>query len=131
MNLQNRPITSIQQVQNEGIQKKPVRNTGSSIGSNQFDSILKQQLGKQQEVKFSKHANQRLQSRNIELTSEQKLKLNQGIESASAKGIKDSLVLMDNVALVVNVPSKTVVTALSKQESSAHVFTNIDGAVVI
>lgn len=80
---------------------------------------------------FSKHANQRLQSRNIELSSEQKLKLNQGIENASAKGIKDSLVLMDDVALVVNVPSKTVVTALSKQESSAHVFTHIDGAVII
>jgi flagellar operon protein len=38
---------------------------------------------------------------------------------------------MDDVALVVNIESKTVVTALSKQESKAHVFTNIDGAVVI
>jgi flagellar operon protein len=64
------------------------------------------------------------------LTDEQMLKLQDGVKSASAKGIKESLVLMDDIALVVNIENKTVVTALSRQESKEHVFTNIDGAEV-
>lgn len=132
MNIQGRPMTSIQQVQNERLNKgqsKQQVNVSQGIGS--FDQILQQQIGKTDEVKFSKHANQRLESRQISLTNEQMLRLQNGVNSAQEKGIKESLVLMDEVALVVNVENKTVVTALSKQESREHVFTNIDGAVVI
>ncbi len=82
-------------------------------------------------VKFSKHATSRLDSRQINLSEEQMTRLNAGIDKAMAKGIRESLVLMDNVALVVNIENKTVVTALDHSEATDHVFTNIDGAVVI
>ena len=82
------------------------------------------------EVRFSKHANQRLESRNITLSETQRLRLNEGIEKARDKSINDTLVMMDNLAFIVNVKNNTVVTALEQNEDN-NVFTNIDGAVIV
>ncbi len=78
-------------------------------------------------VVFSKHANMRINSRNINLTSEQIDRLEVGVDKARTKGINDSLVLIDDLALVVNVRNNIVVTAV---ENNDRVFTNIDGAVI-
>ena len=40
-------------------------------------------------------------------------------------------VLVDDIAFIVNVPSKTVVTAMDQAETNSNVFTNIDGAVIM
>ena len=72
----------------------------------------------------------RLSLRNIELTNEQMDRLNQGKIEASEKGIKDSLILVDQLAFIVNVPNNTVVTAMDQTENKSNVFTNIDGAVI-
>ena len=47
------------------------------------------------------------------------------------KGIKESLVMVDSLAFIVNVPNKTVVTAMDQTDSKENVFTNIDGAVIV
>ena len=54
-----------------------------------------------------------------------------GVQKASEKGIKESLVLIDSLAFIVNVPNKTVVTAMDQGESIDNIFTNIDGAVIV
>ncbi|MCL2047627.1 MAG: flagellar protein [Defluviitaleaceae bacterium] len=82
-----------------------------------------------QPVNFSKHAAVRLSDRNISLTGEQLQRLTDGVGKADEKGIRDSLVLVDDVALVVNIKSRTVITALSQSQES--VFSNIDGAVIV
>lgn len=97
-------------------------------GKDSFESILKNTFD---EVKFSKHASRRLNERSLDLTPEQAHRLSEGVEKAGAKGIQDSLVLMDSMAFIVNVPSNTVVTALDPNESMEKIFTNIDGAVII
>ena len=130
MTINNRPIPSIKQVQNERQVTSPRKNQGQVAGS-PFQSILQQQLQRSESLKFSKHASARLTSRQIDLSAEQMERLNSGVDKAMAKGIKESLVLMDNIALVVNVENRTVVTALDRSETKEHVFTNIDGAVVI
>ena len=103
--------------------------------SKQFSSIEQVTgqylLRQQQQLKFSKHAAQRLESRNISLSEEQNARLEDGVEQAHAKGIKDSLVLVDSLAFIVNVPSKTVVTAMDQTETQSNIFTNIDGAVIM
>lgn len=81
-------------------------------------------------MKFSKHANQRLENRNIELSKDQLERLNQGVGQARTKQIQESLVMMDNLAFIVNVKNNTVVTAMEQGESG-QVFTNIDGAVIV
>lgn len=129
MTIHNRPIPSIQQVQQQRQTVKPKGQQGVATGG--FQSILQQQLQQSSHLKFSKHATSRLTSRQINLSDEQMVRLSTGIDKAMAKGIKESLVLMDNVALVVNVENRTVVTALDHSEATDHVFTNIDGAVVL
>jgi len=81
------------------------------------------------EILFSKHAEKRLQSRQIELSEMDKLKLEGAMNSLEKKGAKDSLVLMGELAFIVNVPSKTVVTALSKDQMKEQIFTNIDSTI--
>ena len=82
-------------------------------------------------VKFSKHASMRLNSRGINLTKEQSDRLENGIVAARNKGINDSLVMVDSLAFIVNIPNNTVVTAIDKNETINNVFTNIDGAVIM
>ena len=82
------------------------------------------------ELKFSKHAAGRLIDRNIELSETQMERLQEGARNAGQKGIKDSLVIVDELAFIVNVPNKTVVTALDQTEARGNIFTNIDGAVI-
>lgn len=100
-----------------------------------FEEILhKQQVQKQQpaeNVKFSKHAANRLSDRNIELTDKQLERLNDGTKKAGEKGIRDSLVLVDQIAFIVNTKSNTVITAMDQTEADENIYTNIDGAVII
>lgn len=70
-------------------------------------------------------------TRNINLTDEQNNRLRSGVQKASEKGINESLVIVDSLAFIVNVPNKTVVTAMDQKEAADNIFTNIDGAVII
>ena len=58
-------------------------------------------------------------------------RLNDGARKAGQKGIRDSLVIVDDLAFIVNVPNKTVVTAMNSRETEENVFTNINGAVIM
>jgi flagellar operon protein len=124
-------FTSIQQVTDTYLKNT---NKSSNINvSDSFASYLHNQIdeaSKVGEVKFSKHASKRLDDRDIVMTEEQKLRLNEGILKAEAKGIQDSLVMVDSLAFIVNVPSNTVITALQNDASEEGIFTNIDGAVI-
>lgn len=96
-----------------------------------FQQILEQskQAGEgEKSLKFSKHANQRLLSRNIDLSKNQLERLESGAQKAREKGINESLVMVDDLAFIVNVKNNTVVTAVNHKEDG--VFTNIDGAVI-
>ncbi len=127
----NPNFTSIERVAgtylNPAAESKPL---GSMNGAS-FEDIFKQKLDNASELKFSKHATQRLDDRNIELTEEQSQRLEEGVLKASEKGITDSLVLVDSLAFIVNVPNQTVVTAMDQTESDENIFTNIDGAVIV
>jgi len=92
-----------------------------------FEKILQQEL---KELKFSKHAQERLSSRNIQLSTEDVSTLGQAVAKAQEKGSQDSLVLLRDMAFIVNVPNKTVVTAMDSEQMKNNVFTNIDSAVI-
>ena len=104
----------------------------NTISSNNSGNDFKNLFDELTNVQFSKHANTRLADRNINLSQDQLDRLEQGIDDAKLKGIRDSLVLVDNIAMVVNIPSRTVITALNQteQQSEKNIFTNIDGAVI-
>jgi flagellar operon protein len=82
-------------------------------------------------LKFSAHAMQRLESRNITLTSDDVARMNAMADKAAAKGAKQSLFLMHDVALVVSIKNRTVITAVDGDSMKDNVFTNIDSAAII
>lgn len=96
-----------------------------------FREILESKTERTDGLKFSKHASLRLEQRGIQLTYEQMERLNDGTKKAQIKGIRDSLVIVDELAFIVNIPKNTVITAMDSTETNGNVFTNIDGAVIM
>lgn len=131
MNPISKNFTSIEQATSQYL--NPSNTNKDSIRTNtgqSFQEILEQQrVQNTGGLKFSKHASERLVSRNIDLTSSQLGRLETGAKKASEKGIKESLVMVDNLAFIVNVKNNTVVTAVNDGED--RIFTNIDGAVIM
>ncbi len=106
--------------------RNPAQSTASQFGDVSFRDLLDRQT-----LKFSQHAEHRLQQRGIVLNADQLSRIAGAVEQAAAKGAKDSLVLFRDIAMIVNVPNRTVVTAMDGASMNEHVFTQIDSAVLI
>jgi flagellar operon protein len=110
----------------ELVQGQTVQQPAQQVGAgSDFATILQDRL------KVSGHAQTRLQSRNIQLDQSDWERVLDGVDKAAAKGARESLVMVDDVALVVSVKNRTVITAVDKQNLKDNVFTNIDSAVVV
>lgn len=123
----NKPIVPI----GKPIQPPKPSESRQADKSTSFDSVLQQELSRQSEVKFSKHAAERLQSRNIRLTKDDMNKLSEAVNKAAEKGVKETLIIMGNSAFIANVKNKMIITAATEDNLKNNVFTNIDGAVII
>jgi flagellar operon protein len=135
MNRLQSSFMSIEQVTNAYLNNGSVeRQEGTDSQEISFEEALEQAQNKEQassQVTFSKHANDRLASRNINLNDEQMLRLNNGVMQAKEKSINESLVMMDNIAFIVNIKNNTVITAIDQATNDSNIFTNIDGAVIV
>lgn len=97
-----------------------------------FDEILQKNIKTGDNgLKFSKHALKRIDARNIDVSPQLVAQMNSAVDKADGKGVKGALILSGTTAFIVNVPSKTVVTAMDSGEMKENIFTNIDGAVII
>lgn len=120
--------TPLESIRGQLLQNSPKTNN-SPQAELSFQDIF--QSTKEQAVdslKFSKHANERLATRNINLSAEQMERLENGTTKAREKGIRESLVMVDGLAFIVNVKNNTVITAVG--DAADSIFTNIDGAVI-
>ena len=112
----------------------PIEQVGNQVSINpqspsiSFDSVFQQELEK---IKFSNHALKRLENRNIQLGDADISKIQSAVERAELKGSKDSLVMMEDTAFIVNIPNRTVVTAMAVGSSYENIFTNIDSVVFV
>ena len=104
------------------------RAQGATQGKGSFASIL---AGAEQKVSFSRHAISRLESRNLDFSEQDLAKLDEVVAKMDAKGAKESLVYLNDVALIVSVPNKTVITAMDGMSARENIFTNIDSAAII
>jgi flagellar operon protein len=91
-----------------------------------FKELLSEEIGK---LKFSGHATKRINGREINLTELDIMRLENAVEKAESKNSKDSLVILDEKAFIVNVPNRTIVTLLNKSQLNENVITQIDSAV--
>lgn len=81
-------------------------------------------------VQFSGHAESRVHSRSIQFDESQLIRLGKAVQSASDKGAKKALVMLDDMALIVGVDKRTVITVVDNQGIRDNVFTSIDSAVI-
>lgn len=134
MDIQKNGFLSIEQLTNQYLHNTRKQQTDGRGDGLSFQEILQQKtegtVGAET-LTFSKHATGRLEDRNIELSTSQLERLNDGARKAGEKGIKDSLVIVDELAFIVNIPNRTVVTAINSMEATDNVFTNINGAVIM
>ena len=142
-NMINNNINSIERM-TEAISKRKKQDVNATYNGPSFTEILSRQKSideliadRTEEtvvsggIRFTKHADARLMQRNIILTDEQMTRLEEGTRKASDKGIKESLVLVDDLAFIVNTDKKMVITAIDQNSSEDNIYTNIDGAVII
>ena len=99
--------------------------------SNAFENILKEKINTKADFTISNHAAKRLQDRNISFNENDISNINKGINIASEKGSKDSLIIYKDVALVASIKNRTIITAVDKNENKENVFTNIDSVVML
>ncbi len=125
MNVQNPRLQGLADASRVGTVAPPPRAATAPAGGSSFADALDGAL------KVSGHAQSRLASRGIELDGAAWDRVRGGVDKAAAKGARESLVLMDDVALVVSVKNRTVITAVDKGSLKDNVFTNIDSAVIV
>ena len=122
---QSQPILPLNQTatvkSSQAVAKK--NNNGAS-----FQALL-QQAAKQ--VNFSQHAINRMQSRGISLNEQELAKLDDTVEKLSKKGARESLIYLNDIALVVSIKNRTVITAMEGANGNDNIITNIDSAAII
>ncbi|NIS39013.1 hypothetical protein GWN91_07790, partial [Candidatus Saccharibacteria bacterium] len=97
--------------------------------SSPFRELLKAKLQDDKRIRFSAHAQTRIESRNMHLDESGFEKLVNAAEQAKSKGAHEALILMENMAFIVNLDNRTVITAMDQEGLKENVFTNIDSAV--
>lgn len=95
---------------------------------NEFRELLQKEQSK---VNLSAHAETRIKSREIPWSEAIEKRISHGMDQANAKGSREALILADDVAVIANVKSRTVVTAMDRNQMKDRIFTNIDSAVLV
>ena len=99
-------------------------------GGAAFEQVLQDQIAGGYGLKFSAHARQRLQTRSIQLDKGDVERIGHAVDQADQKGSKESLILVDDLAFLVSVKNRTVITAVDNSGAKGNVFTNIDSVVI-
>ncbi|REB09760.1 flagellar protein [Sporosarcina sp. BI001-red] len=123
----------MEQLNIQRLQSQPQLRPGQlkqSVPKQSFVEQLNNALAPQP-LKVSKHATERLTERNIMISEAEWAHVTDKVNEAKAKGIRDSLVLMDQAALIVSAKNSTVITAMDRTEAKDQLFTNIDGTIIL
>jgi flagellar operon protein len=101
--------------------------------TDEFQSLLNKTLEPQKEMplEISKHAAKRLEERDLKMDTSEFLKLQNAVKKLKQKGGRDSLVITEKAAYIVDVNNNRVVTAIDKSEMADNVFTKIDSTLMI
>lgn len=122
------PLSQVRPVARPGTSKP------SSVQGNAFDLALREALSRSSgtggDLTVTAHAEKRLQERGIRFDPETKQLLGQALDELQAKGARDSLVLTGNAAFVVNVPTRTLVTAMDPADLRDRIVTQIDSVSI-
>jgi len=117
-------------VRQTGNTMPPAKGAGTAPSGSPFEAVLQKAVGSR-EIHFSRHAMDRMNRRNISLDPNEMDRLKGAIDRAEKSGMKESLVLLDQNALIVSVPNRTVITAMDRSSMQDNLVTHIDSAVLL
>jgi len=114
----------------QDIQKQSKR-VQKNVDPSEFNKLV-QELNQQQAegLKVSSHAQERIRTRNIEMTQQRMDTLGEVADEAGKKGAKNTLAMFDTDAFILSVKDKTIVTAMKEEEMESRFFTNIDSVYI-
>ncbi len=118
----------LSQTQKANNSKRVNRNQNETGGQSFKDVIRKME---QDDIKLTRHAQLRLQTRGIDLSPKEIEKLKLAMDEAGAKGVKDAVVVMENKLLIASVANRTIITAAKPRDIETKLITKIDGAIFI
>ena len=96
----------------------------------EFAQVLAERLNTRS-IALSLHAADRLVQRGVEIDETTVDQINEAFDMARQKGSRNALFLLDDLAVVASVPTRSIITALDARTLSNGVFTQIDSAVVL
>lgn len=101
----------------------------SQTSTGSFQSMLDTAVRQRGTWNVSQHAQQRFSQRGISLSSGDLEAMERAAKQAEAKGSKNAYMIVGQAGMVVNLPSRTIVTAMDHQTDK--VVTQIDSVVVV
>lgn len=108
------------------------RQAGAGTAPGGFAGVLQNEIARQAPpLQFSRHAQERLAAAGRVITPKQLEAVKAAVDKAAAKGARESLILLPDLALVVSIRNRTVITAVEDSRMREQVFTNIDSAVIV
>jgi flagellar operon protein len=125
-NSQIQKLSNLQEAQ----KRQQSISAGTTGIASSFKDLLETKVAQSETgIKFSSHAEKRMQSRDIQMTAAQMQRLGTAVDKARAKGAQETLMVFENFSLIVSVKNNTVITAVDNSSMKENVFTNIDSAV--
>jgi flagellar operon protein len=116
------------QTQTESAQQTHKKTEGTSS----FAEMLQETVRNNSvNLTFSKHAMERLSTRQIEVSPQLMAKMSDAVDKAGSKGVTEALILNGDTAFIVNIPNRVVITSMNGSEMKENIFTKIDGAVIL
>ena len=106
----------------------PANGATAPIDAKDFANLFDEAKNK---VTFSEHAKARMEARQIDFSEEELTKLDETVGKMAEKGARESLILLNDVALVVSIKNRTVITAMDGKNAKDNIFTNIDSAAIV
>ncbi|HLO01853.1 MAG TPA: TIGR02530 family flagellar biosynthesis protein [Symbiobacteriaceae bacterium] len=109
---------------------EPARPSTPPPGGPSFQQVLQGVLT-ERPVRLSSHAQERLSAANRHLSEQEWQAIAKAVDKVAQKGAREALLLTQDLALVVSVTNRTVITAVERERAKENVFTNIDAAVIL
>lgn len=119
------PVNLIE-IANRGKAQPTTEKSGDS-----FKEMFSRELASDRAVTVSKHASERLYSRNMQLSDDRLQQIAGALDKAEGKGSRETLILFDDLALVASVKNRTIITAFDRDNLKEGVVTSIDSAVIL
>jgi len=114
----------------QDIQKQSKR-IQKGVDQSDFNKLVQELNQKQsQGLKVSSHAQERIKTRNIEMSQKRLDTLGEVADEAGKKGAKNTLAMFGTDAFILSVKDKTIVTAMKEEEMESRFFSNIDSVYI-